>query len=412
MFKKFKIKTVDPMWAKLMALSLALFFIFFSDGILSYWVPGFIQSSLGSAFLMGLIMAFSSFIGLITDLILPQLLNNISIKKLMVLTILLSFIFALVLIFSIQNPLIIIFLFAMLVWGIYYELIGFANHEFVSSNIPPNKRTAAWAVISLFSSLAYFLGPFVALFLLEYNDYFLVISALFLTVISYFIFLMLKIKSAKVKIETSKVSIFEELGYWKILIKKVWPILSISFILTLIDSSFWTIGAVLSEKLVSQNNYLASFYLPFFTLPTLVMGFILVKVNINTQKKKLAELFLIISSFFLILMGFNTDINWQLVCVLVIGVMQALSWPLSSAVYSDILSRMGKEKKHLIGLLNSTGSIAYIIGPLIAGLLSNFFGEYSAFSFLGVFVLIASITLLIITPKKLKLPQNDIKTWD
>jgi len=412
MFKNLRLKTVDPMWAKLMALSLALFFIFFADAILSYWVPGFIQSSLGSAFLMGLIMAFSSLMGLIADLILPQVLKNISVKTLLVCIIVLSVIFSLVLIFSIYSPVIIVFLFAMLVWGIYYELIGFANHEFVSTNIPINRRTGAWAVISLFSSLAYFLGPFVALFLMEYNDYFLVISSLFLTIISYLIFLMLKIKGVKAKIETNNVSIFEELGYWKVLVRKVWPILSISFILTLIDSAFWTIGAVLSEKLVSQNNFLASLYLPFFTLPTLVMGFILVRVNIYTQKKKLAELFLIISSFFLILMGLNQDINWQLVCVLAIGVMQALAWPLSSAVYSDILSRMGNEKKHLIGLSNSTGSLAYILGPLVAGLLSSFFGEYAAFSFIGVFILVASVTLLIITPKKLKLPQNEIKNWE
>ena len=77
--RKFKIKNIDPFWYKLMALSLALFFIFFADGLLSYWVPGFIQDSLGNAFLMGLIMAFSSFIGLLTDLYNPaKPANNLS----------------------------------------------------------------------------------------------------------------------------------------------------------------------------------------------------------------------------------------------------------------------------------------------------------------------------------------------
>ncbi|MFA5303698.1 MAG: MFS transporter [Candidatus Nanoarchaeia archaeon] len=412
MFKKFKIKPVDAFWAKLMALSLALFFIFFADGLLSYWVPGFIQSSIGSAFVMGLIMAFSSFIGLLTDLLLPQMLKNINIKNLLFIIIVLTFIFALVLIFSIQNPLIIIFLFAMFIWGIYFELIGFINHEFVSTSIPSDKRTGAWAIISLFSSLAYFLAPLLALFLLEYNDYFLVVSALFLTIISYFIFLLLKIKGSKTKIDTKEVSIFEELKYWMILGKTVWPIVITKFALGVIDASFWTIGAVLSEKLVAQKVFLASLYLPFFTLPTLLMGFILVSVSIDTQKKKLSELFLIISSFFLILMGLNHDINWQLVCVLAIGVMHALAWPLTDAVYSDILSRMGNEKKHLIGISNSVYSLAYIIGPILAGLLSSFFGEYWAFSLIGIFILIFSIILLIFTPKKLRVPQNEIKTWD
>jgi MFS family permease len=197
-----------------------------------------------------------------------------------------------------------------------------------------------------------------------------------------------------------------------ILGKTVWPIVIIKFVLGVIDASFWTIGAVLSEKLVEQKVFLASLYLPFFTLPTLLMGFILVSVSIDTQKKKLSELFLIISSFFLILMGLNHDINWQLVCVLAIGVMHALAWPLTDAVYSDILSRMGHEKKHLIGISNSVYSLAYIIGPILAGLLSSFFGEYWAFSLIGIFVLMVSIVLLIFTPKKLRVPQNEIKTWD
>jgi MFS family permease len=231
-----------------------------------------------------------------------------------------------------------------------------------------------------------------------------------LTVISYFIFLSLKIKGSITRIEAN-ISLVKELKYWKHLIKNLWPIVLISFILGLIHASFWTIGAALSENLVSENNFLASLYVPFFMLPTLIMGFILIKANINTNKKMLSIIFLIISGFFLILMGVNHDINWQLLCVLIIGVMQALAWPLSDAVYSDLASRMGNEKKHLMGLSNSTFSVAYIIGPVVAGLFSSLFGEYFAFSLIGLIVLIVSIILLIFTPKKLKL-SKDIKQWD
>jgi hypothetical protein len=79
---KIELPTVDPVWARVTSVAIAMFFISFSDAILSYWVPGFMQNALGSALLMGLVMSFSSIVGLAADIVFPQLLANISVRKL------------------------------------------------------------------------------------------------------------------------------------------------------------------------------------------------------------------------------------------------------------------------------------------------------------------------------------------
>jgi MFS family permease len=73
---------------------------------------------------------------------------------------------------------------------------------------------------------------------------------------------------------------------------------------------------------------------------------------------------------------------------------------------------MGKEGKHMVGLSGSTVSVAYIIGPILAGLISSYVGEKNTFVVMGIVMIIVAVILLVVTPKKLRLPQIEIKTWE
>lgn len=66
----------------------------------------------------------------------------------------------------------------------------------------------------------------------------------------------------------------------------------------------------------------------------------------------------------------------------------------------------------MVGLSGSTLSVAYIVGPIIAGLISQFVGEKNTFVVMGIVLTLVSLCLLVVTPKKLRLPQAEIKTWD
>jgi MFS family permease len=96
---------------------------------------------------------------------------------------------------------------------------------------------------------------------------------------------------------------------------------------------------------------------------------------------------------------------------LLIGGATAVAWPLSNAVYSDILARMGKKQKHLMGMSSSMINLSFITGPVLAGLMANEIGEQKTMMWMGVLVALVALGLLFVTPKKLHLPQTDMAEW-
>jgi MFS family permease len=178
----------------------------------------------------------------------------------------------------------------------------------------------------------------------------------------------------------------------------------------IIDASFWTVGALWNETL-SNRHWLGGMFLSFYILPSFLVGFIVARWGIYKGKKKMAEKFLLLSGILFALLGFYESVFWQIFVVLMASTAISVSYPLVDGVYSDIVARMGRERKHMIGLSNSTMSIAYIVGPPLSGLIANFVGEQLTFVVLGISTALIASVLLFVTPKKLLLPQEEIHKW-
>ena len=86
----------------------------------------------------------------------------------------------------------------------------------------------------------------------------------------------------------------------------------------------------------------------------------------------------------------------------------SVCWPLDDAIFSDLQERLREKDIYLIGLSQAAYSIAYIIAPSIMGFIADRVGYNSMFSFLGIFAFVIGIILLIVTPKKLRLPQKEL----
>jgi len=402
----------DDVWSKVITLSLVLFFILLGDAILSFWVPNLLHNSFESTVAMGFIISFSSVIGLGTDLILPQLIKGITVRKLVILAVITSITFSLLLIKASFTPLIIIFLFGMAAWGFYYEFLGFAQQQFVADSVPLKLRSGAWGILRVFRALAYFFGPMIAGWLFLKGEVYPGIFAIGFVVIGYVILQITgKTHRRPIEIDLKEVNFVKEIEHWGVLFKHVWPVIFLSTLLGLNDSFFWTIGAIWTEEL-AKKSFWGTLFLPLYTLPSIFMGFIVAKLKIYKGKKKLAIKFFFLSGIFLAALGFYDGIFWQLAMVFLSSVMLSVVYPLTDGVYSDIVARMGRERKHMIGLSNSTTSIAYIIGPIIAGFLAAFVGEKHTFIVMGILAMVVSVVLYLLTPRKLKVPQKEIKTWE
>lgn len=404
----------NSFWGKIMGVSMVLFFVYLGDAILSDWVPAYIQESVGKPWLMGLIVSFSSMVGFVADLFLPQLLKKSSVSRMILLAICSSLVFCGLLLWSAHWPVIVLFLAAMAVWGIYYEFLGFGGQQFVSSSIPSHFRSGAWAVLGAFRGLAYFIGPLLGSYLaLSKGNFTVVAVASFMVLIGYGFWLVQKKKSYESSDMELKgdVNVFVEAKHWWYLLKFVWPIVVLSLCMGLLDSTFWTTGTVLSDNMAKEST-LGGFFLPLYELPMIIMGIIVAKLGIYKGKKKLAEYFMLVSGALLVSMYFVQTTALLLAISFCVGVTASVCWPLRDAVYSDLVSRMGFEGKHMIGLSGSTISLAYIIGPIVSGGLASLFGEVETFAIVGLLLVLVSVFLLMVTPKKLRLPESVIETWN
>jgi len=387
---------------------------FFTDAILAFWLPSYIQTTFSSALIMGAIISFSSVVGFMTDFFFPQLFPNIHEKKTLRLTLFFQAIFVGLLILSLQLPLWWVFILAVSAWGVYFEFLSFSSKIYVSEHISKKLYTNTWANIDLAKSFAYLLGPIVAGILVENSNFSVLIVGLLAILVAQ---LLLSIFEDKIKHpeqeapeSAPKIEPKLELKHWLELSKKVWPIILSSFLITTIDATFWTTGTVLEEKILGEFP-LAIFIIPLYMAPMLLAQIILSKNQLNQNKEKITNILLIINALILIIFSRLPIGYGLLVATFCIGFVTSLSYPIIESLYSDLEDRMGIHKKHLIGLSSSIYSLAYIITPLTAGLISQLFGEQETFQYLGIFVGLTAILILIFNRKKITIPQKEIDTW-
>lgn len=401
---------IDPVWLKFGSYLSIIFFMYLSDAVLSDFVPGFLESRLGSPLMMGVVMSTSSMAGIILDLLFAQLFKGVTVKRTLFLAIAGGASFVGFLYGVIYLPIVILMIGAMVSWGVYYEMFGFAAQQYVAEIASPVQRPNLWAVLETFKGLAYATGPVLGTWLILRGERTVLNFAIIVLTVSLVMFSIVKLKSKPVEIEAEEISLKREIGHWLKLGKSVWPVLIMSLMLIMLDATYWTTGTIVNDNLAKISSW-GGLFVTLYMLPSLFVGLIIPKLGIYQHKKKSAQIFLIIGGVVLSLISIYPNVIWYLAVVAISSMLIQLSFPLVDAVYTDLIVRMGRERKHMIGLCSSMNSLGYIIGPIIAGWLSGVVGHINSFMYYGIAIVIISLILLLVTPKKLKLPQQEIRAW-
>jgi MFS family permease len=346
------------------------------------------------------------------DLVFPQMLRSSGVRKLAGGAIVGSLIFLLSMLGSTWFSYGLIFLVAMAAWGVYYELDSFMTKQFVAGVAPRELRSAVWGVVGVIRNLAYFLGPIIGGMILKWGDRAVVFSAGGVLAFAYILFLFIKLPhSNDEESEIHSVKVMDEINYWLSLGKRVWPILMMSVVVGIVDATFWTTGTVLNDILAEQSS-VGGWFLSAYMLPSLFIGVIVAKWGLAVGKKKWAERLMLLGGMCLVMIGFVQSVEAIILIVVISSIFMSMSWPLMDAVYTDLVARAQKGRKHMIGLSSSTLSLAYVIGPILSGYLANKYGEVETFAIVGGVVVLTTAALLIMTPKKLLLPQEEMKSWE
>ncbi len=398
-------------WYRVSAFLAVMFVILLSDAILSDFVPGYIQSTVGSASRMGWVMATSSIVGIVMDIVFPQLLRSTGVKKLAGMAIIGAIVFLLALWGSTWVWPVLLILLGMAAWGVYYELDAFMTKQFVAKVAPAHARGVVWGVVGTFRNLAYLVGPILGGMIAINGERWTIAAAGIILVVAYGLFTGMKVPESEVEEGVHGVRVGEELKHWWELSTKVWPVLVMSLMVGVVDAVFWTTGTVVNDSLAELHRY-GGLFLSMYMLPSLFVGLLVARWGIYQGKKRWAAGLLLIGGIILSTIGWKSSVEWVLGVVLLASIFVGLSWPLIDATYTDFTVRMGKGRKHMIGISSSVLSLAYIIGPIMGGMMADWVGEIESFAWLGGLTAGVAAILLVAMPTKIRLPEQTIAQWE
>lgn len=383
-----------------------IFILTLGDALMSYATPVFLAENLHSDLLMGLMMSTSSVIGIITDFTVGQRLRAHRFGFFLRLAIIVQMTFPLVLFFGPTTwPFMVI---AMGVWGIYYEFMGFSNFHYLDETAKRHQFALSWGLIMGAKSVAFTIGPILSSLLIAQSYQQLGLIVLIFSLIAMAVTTFgLRSRTNRLVMPAGPVtttSLKTAFNIWRVLGKRLFLVLLFLFMLGLVDASFWTIGAVISERLSNTDGLLLVAY----SAPSLVIATLTNRIAKPFGKKRAAFIAGFIAGIGLILTATATNEIALILSVLLVGSAIGVAWPMLYAVMEDYVDRLPNHNNEFIGLQLSMTSTAYIIGPILSGAVATYFGEMNVFLVVGVAIITIATVCMLFVPRKIKLPQAEL----
>ncbi len=393
-----------------------LFLILLGDGIITYIFPIVLGNHVSSNLIIGLVMSLSSVVGIACDFLIPLIFPKYGWKFQLIVGILLAVTFPLSTAIGDTYSIIWMFLIAVILWGIYYEFIMFAQQSFVVEEEDKRYYSHDWSIVEMLTNIVEISAPIIGAFILirgivAYTSVTLTIEILALIFAILLVIVKRDVKAQKPKSQLKEyISFFKELRSWKILSKKVYIILIMAIIVEIVSAAFLTFAGLYGEQLIANPDW-NWVLITLATVPYMIGSFIIFRLNLKKGKKRLSQISIIVSGIILAcLFFFSGKLIPILVIIFVSNLIMSLCWPLDDAIFSDLQKRLGKHGLHLIGLSQASYSVAYIIAPSFVGFLADKVGYNNSFAVIGGLSAIAGIILLIITPKKIRLPHKELNS--
>ncbi len=386
--------------------AIMLFFWSIFDAIMSYMVPIAITEKGFSQTTMGLIYASSSVFGAIFDFILCKVLKTTHFRRVFLLLHITCLFFPILM--GVASGAL-IFIAAMGVWGLYYDVMKFGTFDFVTRRSDHTDHAPSFGVFSIFKSLGYFVGPLVAGYLVLGTSKTLpYVAALIFLGISFIMYLALirndknSVKILPDRTEENSLPTVAELKLWGKISKILVPILVTFVLLNMIDAFFWTVGPLFSESVPGFDKFGGAF-LSVYSITSLLAGWFIGNTARKFGKKRTAFVSLLLGSPLIFSIGLLTSPILILLVEFAGGFIVSFAWPAINAACADYLEEAEKYSKEIDGVTDFFSNIGYVIGPAFAGFVSQTFGSRSAFLVLGVMIAVFSIFLLIFTPKHINI---------
>ena len=390
--------------------SLALMILFWSvfDGTTTYITPLIMTEAGMTKTLIGIIIGSSSVFGAVFDFLMCRLFKRGHFRRIFMLMFGLCFAYLAVLYLAQSVAL---FGLAMALWGVYYDLKNFGSFDFVSRFVKVEEYTSSFGVLSVFQAVGYLLAPIMAGFLIgqTVGGWPFAAAAVFLAIAGLFLFRLLvedkKLPHKELKTSYNYKGFFQEIKLWLKIDRVLLPVLSMMMTLNIIEAFFWTIGPLLAESF-RDIHPLAGFFMTAYTLPPLLVGWLVGGATVKLGKKKVSYLGLLLGSLLLSLMKFIDQSALVILDVFIASFFIAFSWPAIRAAFADYIKETRKYEKEIEGLEDFYTNLGFVIGPILAGVIADKMGNQTAFSVLGIFGAMMALLLFKITPRQINVLKD------
>lgn len=361
-------------------------------------------------------MSSSSVIGILCDFLIPLIFSKYTWKFQLITGILLAITFPIATALGDIYSIIWMFVIAVLLWGIYFEFLMFTQQSFIVEEEKPKAYAKDWGIIEFLTDVVEVVAPIIGALLLIHGVFAYTTATLMVEAIALVFALLLVVTKRNIPTQQPQsalkeyINFFKEIKYWKILTKKVYIILIMAVVVEMSFATFQTFAGLYGEQIIHNPNW-TWLVLGCSIAPTLFGAFIVSRSNITHGKKRLSQLAILVSGLVLsLLFFFNNQLIPILAIIFVSNLIISVCWPLDDAIYSDLQNRLKDKKMSLIGLSQASYSIAYIIAPSMMGFVADRVGYNSTFAIIGLFTAFVAVILLIITPKKIRLPLKEINS--
>jgi len=392
--------------------SLVIFFLALADAVMSYMAPVLVEKTLNDPVLVGLVLSISSFLGMALDLLIAERFAHKSFKFFLTKALFFAVLFPIsFLIFPAKFQ---FFVISMFIWSVYYEFIGYSKYNFVHKYVHLKDHTNAWSTLVTFGSLAYMIGPGIAVLLIQKFTDLPLYAAIVLIAFSSILYFLLERSTSKKRTERTLVinekrSLLKELGILKTLIRRLWILVLFSLTTTLMDVLMWTIGVLYTEEL-RKTSFMGDWLLVVYGLPALFTGLLASKLKTDIGKKKTAFTVAASAGLCLVFSGLSTNVSLILVFVFLMSAFYGISVILIDSAFQDYVARANVVGNDIVSILQFAHNVSYSFGPILLGVAAKYLGFGRTFQLVGVIVVVVSALSFLLIPRKIKMPQNEIRS--
>ena len=388
--------------------SMVMFWTVF-EGIVAYIAPILIISHGISKSMMGLILGLSSVAGGLLDFLICRYIKNVKHRRLLLIMFLASAIQLFVLWHAETFGM---YLIAMVLWGLYFDLHNISKFEYVSHSVEKEEYASSFGLVSVFQAIGYFFAPILAGFLIaeKVGNKPFALALIFLLISAVFFVILMRLKDAGISDQAHprRINLVAELRVWKTLGGLILPVLILTTFLNIFDAFFWTIGPIWAESFSGQYHQFAGFLIAAYTLPALIGGWMVGALTASHSKKRSAFFALLGGSAFLTTLSLFAVPAIIIIIIFISSFFISMAWPAISGAYADYISESLSLEREIEGLQDFATNLGYVIGPILAGFLADQVGNKFAFVWLGFFGAVVAILLLTLTPRKIQIKPRAI----